>query len=139
MQIGSMYSIIQSVVSMGNLGSLHLGAQHQLGNRPRNPPLYPEEDGIREEGDLRAVEDRKPGSQPENEAVDEIPGDAEVVDFGTKAKRGHDVVQEGHPVQTEPGGSQAGHNRVTGGQHPVSHPLPTQHSNYEAILQHSNQ
>ena len=63
----------------------------------------------------------------------------EIVDFGTKARRGHDVVQEGHPMQTEPGGSQAGHNHVTSGQHLASHPLPAQHSNYEAILQHSNQ
>jgi len=94
---------------------------------------------MREEGDLRAVEDSKPGSQSETEAVDEIPGNAEIVDFGTKARRGHDVVQEGHPMQTEPGGSQAGHNHVTSGQHLASHPLPAQHSNYEAILQHSNQ
>ena len=94
---------------------------------------------MREEGDLPAVEDSKPGSQPETEGGDEIPGDAEIVDFGTKARGGHEVVQEGHPMQTEPGGSQAGHNHVTGGQSPATRPLPAHRGNYEAILQHGNQ
>ena len=59
--------------------------------------------------------------------------------FWNKSQRRPWGVQEGHLVQTEPGGSQAGHNHVTGGQCLAWRPLPTQHGNYEAILQHGSQ
>lgn len=43
----------------------------------QEPSVSPEEDRVQEEGDLGTVQDRKTGSQPGGEAVDEAPGDFE--------------------------------------------------------------
>lgn len=71
-------------------------------------------------------------SQPARASAEEIPGEVEII-FGTRVKGSQEVVQEGLPMQTEPGGGQAGHNHGTRGQCPASPPLPAQHSNFEVI------
>lgn len=96
-----------------------------------NASFSAEEDGVGT-GGLPRAEKSEQCSQPARASAEEIPGEVEII-FGTRVKGSQEVVQEGLPMQTEPGGGQAGHNHGTRGQCPASPPLPAQHSNFEVI------